>query len=56
VELNSNDTHEFLVYADGVNLLRDNTEILIEESKSVGPEGNAEKANYILMSRLQNAG
>jgi hypothetical protein len=51
-----------LAYDDGVNLLRDNidiinknTQILIDASKEVGLEVNVEKTKYILVSRDQNA-
>jgi ABC-type siderophore export system fused ATPase/permease subunit len=52
-----------LLYADDVNLLGDNTdtikkktETLIDGSKEVGLEVNAEKTKYMLLSRHQNAG
>jgi hypothetical protein len=50
VGLKLNGTHQLLVYADDVNLLGDNTstikrntETLIDSSKEVGLEVNAEK-------------
>jgi hypothetical protein len=58
-------THHLLFCAEDVNLLRDNietmkknTETLIEFSKEVGLEINAEKTKYkhILLSYHQNAG
>jgi hypothetical protein len=62
VELKLSGTHQVLVYADDVNLLGDNintvkknTETLIDASKIVGLEVNAEK-NYLLMSHQQNVG
>jgi hypothetical protein len=52
-----------LVYADDGNLLGDNrdivkknTETLINATTEVGLEVNTEKAKYILLSRHQNAG
>jgi hypothetical protein len=58
-----NVTHQLLVFADDVNLLGDNvdtvkkyTETLIDSSKEVGLEENAEKTKYMLLSRHQNAG
>jgi hypothetical protein len=51
-----------LVYADGVNLLGDNIDIikkniqtLIDDSKGGGLKANAEKTKYMLLSRHQNA-
>jgi hypothetical protein len=52
-----------VAYADDLNLLGDNidtikknTEILVDASKEVGLETDAEKTNYMLLSRHQNAG
>jgi hypothetical protein len=52
-----------LAYADDVNLLGDNidiinknTETLIDASKEVGLEVIVEKTKYMLVSRDQNAG
>jgi hypothetical protein len=56
-------THQLLAYADDVNLLGDNIdtikknkETLINDSKEVGLEINAEKIKYMLLSRHQNVG
>jgi hypothetical protein len=56
-------THQLLAYADGVNLLGDsidtikkNTETLIDASKEVGLEINAEKTKCMLLSHHQNVG
>jgi hypothetical protein len=61
--LKLNGTHQLLVYADDVNLLGDNIdtiknnrETLIDSSKQVGLDVNAEKTKYMLLSRHQNAG
>jgi hypothetical protein len=63
VRLKSNGTHQLLAYADYVNLLGDNThtinksiEKLIEASKEVGLEINAEKTKCLLKSHNYNAG
>jgi hypothetical protein len=62
VGLKKNGTHQ-LVYTDDINLLGDNidiikknTEIVINASKKVGLKINADKAKYKFMSRHQNAG
>jgi hypothetical protein len=56
--LKLNGTHQFLVYADNVNLLganidtiNKNTQTLIVASKEVGLEVNVEKTKYMLVSR-----
>jgi hypothetical protein len=63
VGLKLNGTHQLLLYADNVNLLgvdmdiiKENTETLIDTSKSVDPEVNTEKSKYMLLSCHQNAG
>jgi hypothetical protein len=63
VGLKRNGTHQLLDHVDDVNLLEDsidtinkNTESLIDASKEVGLEVNAEKTKYMLVSRDQNAG
>jgi hypothetical protein len=61
--LKLNGTHQPLVYDDDVNLLGDNietikknTEILIDASKEVGLDVNAEKTKYMLLSHHQHTG
>jgi peroxiredoxin family protein len=65
VGLKLNGTRQLLVYADDMNLLRnnmdtkrENTDTLTDTSKKVGLEVliNAEKSKDILLSRCQNAG
>jgi hypothetical protein len=52
-----------LVYADGVNLLGDsvntikeNSETLLEASRDIGLEINAENTKYMIMSHHPNSG
>jgi hypothetical protein len=52
-----------LIYADDVNLLGDsvntikeNSETLLETSRDIGLEINAEKTRYMIVSRHPNSG
>jgi hypothetical protein len=41
---------------DNVNIIKEKTETLLEASRNIGPEINAEKTKYFIMSRHQNSG
>jgi len=63
VGLKLNGTHQVLVNADIVNVLgrslhtiQEKVEALVEDSKEIELEVIAEKSNYMVMSRDQNAG
>jgi hypothetical protein len=58
-----NGTHHLLVYADDINLLgeniniiKKNAEALLDARKEIGLEVNSEKTKYMFMSHHQTAG
>jgi phage gp29-like protein len=63
VGLELNETLQLLVYADNVTLLcysinttKENTETLLQASRDIGLEINAEKTQYMIMSLHRNSG
>ena len=60
--LKLNGTHQFLAYADDVNILRgsihtlkENAESLVDATRENGLEVGADKTKYMVMPRDQNA-
>ena len=60
--LKLNGTHQFLAYADDVNILggsthtlQENAEALVAATREIGLEVSANKTKYMVMSRDQNA-
>jgi hypothetical protein len=58
-----NGTHQFLAYANNVNIvgenidtIQKNTKVLLDASKEIGLEVNQEKTKYMFVSRCQKAG
>ena len=58
-----NGTHQFLAYADDVNILegsvdnvKKNAEALVAATKEIGLDVNAHKTKYMTVSSDQNAG
>jgi hypothetical protein len=63
VGLELDGTHQLLVYADdikllgdSVNTIKENKEALLEASRDIGLEIDAEKTKYMVMSRHSNSG
>ena len=61
--LKLNGTHKLRAYADDVNILggsahtmKENAEALLVATKEIGLEVNADKTEYMVMSRDRNAG
>jgi hypothetical protein len=54
--------HQLLAYVDvnllgdSVNIIKGNTETLLQTSRDIGLEINAEKTKYVIMSRYPNSG
>jgi hypothetical protein len=62
-KLELNGTHQLLMYADdidlmgdSINTMKENSESLLEASRDIGLETNAEKTKYMIMSRHPNSG
>jgi len=62
-DLKLNGTHQFLAYADDVNILggcihtlKENAEALVAATREIGLEVSADETKYTVMSQDQNAG
>jgi hypothetical protein len=62
IRLELNQTHQLLVYADdgnllgdSINIIKQNSETLLEAGRDIGLEINAEKTKYMIMFRHQNS-
>ena len=58
-----NGKHQLLAYADDVNImagsihnLKEKAEAFVAVNREIGLEVSADKTNYMVMSRVQNAG
>jgi hypothetical protein len=49
-------TNDMNLLGDNIDIIKKNTETVIDTSKEVGLEMNLEKTKYMLLSRHQNAG